>query len=335
MFPKNLFLLCLCAIAFPSYAGKIKVSTEERCRPYRSVEIPKADVNGGLPTNGCSAEDYYFGVSECARSNKPNYRLARLKGFVERPQFDRSNTPYDGLPILMMIYANGKGVPRNYALASKFACEMGEDGLELRLDSLELASKAYANNERMKDIDVCSMVPDYIMEATCVVDNDNHAYVPQREKRLRNIVSKWSSQDMEVYWEVRKKSNDFFGARCDREVDQTGASRMRFSYEESRRLEDGFVELMSEMNLNRLRKSRKLISEEEELQKTFLYMQASDWKYGTVTAEDIAITQKYWLEYRDAWLALARAKGQNEDAWRERLTVQRFIMLKELQSQGE
>lgn len=332
---KNVFLLWLCALVFPAYAEKAKISAEERCRSYIEVKIPEADKNGELSSHGCSAEEYYFGVGECARKNKPDYRSARLEGFIERPQFDRSNTPYDGLPILMMIYANGKGVPRNYALATRFACEMGEDGLDLRLDALESASKEFSNNKAVMDVDICQMVPDYIMEATCVIDNDSHFHVPRREKRLENIVSKWSPEKLESYWVLRKAAKDFFGVRCDQEVDQTGASRMRFSYEESRRLEDGFVELISEMNKKHLRKSRKLMSVEAELQKTYLSLQASNWKYGTVTAEDVAITQKSWIEYREAWLALARVMRQNENAWRERLAAQRLAMLRELQNQSD
>src|SRR5712691_12329207 len=67
----------------------------------------------------CNAEELYYGF------DRPADPVAALQcAYYERahPQPDRGD-PFYGPGVLTMLYANGKGVPRDYDLAIRFACE--------------------------------------------------------------------------------------------------------------------------------------------------------------------------------------------------------------------
>lgn len=65
---------------------------------------------------------------------KPDYVRARWCAYLDRSGLSNGDglghAGFDGLSILM-IYANGLGVPRNLALATKFTCEAGCAQVEL------------------------------------------------------------------------------------------------------------------------------------------------------------------------------------------------------------
>ena len=60
-------------------------------------------------------------MTACTR---PTTRGALQCGWYERAHLDPSvGNMFEGPGILAMLYANGQGVPRNYDLAIRFACE--------------------------------------------------------------------------------------------------------------------------------------------------------------------------------------------------------------------
>ena len=119
---------------------------QAECMPWVGIEPPGTD----LPTaseraslHGCDDEAAYYGIAQAV-----DYRKARLcafthaalsepflgmsvynlpKGAVDTSRCLGCTGVIEGPAILMMIYANGKGVPRNFDLAIKFACEAGPD----------------------------------------------------------------------------------------------------------------------------------------------------------------------------------------------------------------
>ncbi|MHB1678773.1 MAG: TadE family protein [Sulfuriferula sp.] len=108
---------------------------------------------------------------------KPDYVRARWCAYLDRSGLSNGDglghAGFDGLSILM-IYANGLGVPRNLALATKFTCEAGCAQVELEgqlehLQGLAAGAKpegnAYPWNSGL--FDVCDDVTSGEMGGNC------------------------------------------------------------------------------------------------------------------------------------------------------------------------
>src|SRR6185437_3261142 len=84
----------------------------------------------------CDSEALYYGFSA-----PPDFVGALQCAYYERANPKPSNgDPFYGPGVLMMLYANGKGVLRNYSLAIRFACEntwTADAEMEYRLGRLE------------------------------------------------------------------------------------------------------------------------------------------------------------------------------------------------------
>lgn len=67
----------------------------------------------------CDSEALYYGFAA-----PPDFPAALQCAYYERAHPKPSmGDPFYGPGVLMMLYANGKGVPRDYDLAIRFACE--------------------------------------------------------------------------------------------------------------------------------------------------------------------------------------------------------------------
>src|SRR5579871_3314843 len=95
---------------------------KQACAAVDQVEAPAADrptAEEEKSLGSCVSLDAYYGLGEPADPVK-----ARKCAFAE---MDRGvHLPLSGKAILSMLYANGKGVDRNYDFAIKMACTIGD-----------------------------------------------------------------------------------------------------------------------------------------------------------------------------------------------------------------
>ena len=94
------------------------------CDALKKLSLPLEDAppaSMARSLKGCSSEDLYFGIGV----PKDPIR-ARQCAYVERQDPDNGwPNLFAGTGMLMTIYANGIGAPRNFDIAMKFACELG------------------------------------------------------------------------------------------------------------------------------------------------------------------------------------------------------------------
>jgi hypothetical protein len=131
-----------------------------------------------------------------------------------------------------MLYANGRGVPRDYNLAIRFACEntwAGDTEMELRIGHLE----------QLTNFDLCDDATSGLMMGACEFIHRQFS-AADRRRELDLISATWSAQVKEAFKSLAAAEDDFVSARSGNEVDRSGTGREAFSLEEEGRLRDQF-----------------------------------------------------------------------------------------------
>lgn len=309
-------------LLLPRFA--VSEDSDAACKKVEALEPPAKD----LPTkaekaklSGCDSEALYYGIDEDQDPVK-----ARKCAFLELNRGE--GNAFGGEALLMMIYANGKGVPRNFDLATKFACEL--DGAPAELEGrLEHIAKMKAGTDK-GELDVCDDVTSGMMEGMCAGHAERIASVA-REERVGKVAGMLPKAELAKLDDAAKA---FFDSRSDVEVDQSGTGRNAFVTEERAKLEDGLVDALELLAKKSppAAKAEDFKAADAELNKAYSsIMKKKDFEYGTVTRDGIRDTQRLWIPYRDAFVALA-AKAEPAvpaDAWRAWLTKQRIEMLRD------
>lgn len=95
------------------------------CNPFAGKSPPTRD----MPSDGdrarlskCDTTVLYFGIER-----PPDSKDARLCAMIELESGDPTGLPLHDAGMLVSIYANGKGVARNAAVAKHYACVMTQD----------------------------------------------------------------------------------------------------------------------------------------------------------------------------------------------------------------
>ena len=106
-------------VAAAAYAQGQPAVVTEACKSVKNVVLPIDDTVG--LGRSCSPDELYYGTK-----GRPNYRAARSCAWSEWKGLAHPlSDDLDGLvptSTLAMIYANGRGVPRNVDLAIRLAC---------------------------------------------------------------------------------------------------------------------------------------------------------------------------------------------------------------------
>lgn len=119
-------ILLAMAAAAPSSAtpdAQSGTALPAACESLKNLSLPSRDVppaSMAASLKGCSSEALYYGIGV----PKDPVR-ARQCAYLERQDPDTGwPNLFAGTGMLMTIYANGIGVPRNLDIAMKFACEI-------------------------------------------------------------------------------------------------------------------------------------------------------------------------------------------------------------------
>jgi hypothetical protein len=91
------------------------------CAEVKDVELPAQDRPSPEERSAlvhCISQDLYFGFGQPADPAK-----ARKCAYVETEEGNK-DLPFGGKTILMMVYVNGKGAPRNLDVALRLACDL-------------------------------------------------------------------------------------------------------------------------------------------------------------------------------------------------------------------
>lgn len=303
--------------------------TIEACRSVASVSPPAADmptVNDRNRLRNCASIDLYYGLA----NKQADARDARLCAYIELAQGEQS-LPTQGAGMLMTIYANGSGVPRNAQLAKHFACliEWQRDGIERLL--LNIDEHAHTG----KPVGVCDVAPFWPADDIC--SGYEEAIETQRIAGEQHaIASRWSASRRDAFALLAKAADVYAHRRESAEIFKNDRpARMDSIRNQFRReLLDAIKALDAPAGLP----TRDLAALDRDLNAAYrtltkaverAHAENSD-VYDPLTPASLRAAELAWLRYGDSWQRFRAAEYPQTSPERLRalLTEQRLAALR-------
>jgi hypothetical protein len=306
------------------------------CRRLRDVEPPASDWPDAAAVaalDGCDSGKLYYGIGMPADTVR-----ARRCALLESTRDDGSELPFNGMAMLMTVYANGVGGERDLDLATALACRVNGAPFEVHGRVMHL--------QKLKDeggigqgFDFCDDITSGLSQGLCAsrVASMKEA---ERSDKLSHLMMKWTGAERHAFAPLKAAAQAYANASSGNEVDLSGTARAAFVIEQKRRLEEEFVMLLTALESEGIAAPPDAAStfKAADAELNDVYRQIMERKagpegrtdYGTVTQDGIREAQRAWLRYRDAWVAFAAAKYPegNVDELRARMTRQRVDALK-------
>jgi uncharacterized protein YecT (DUF1311 family) len=300
---------------------------EALCTAASHANFPVAD----LPPKGDkgeakSGESYrhYYGIA-----TPVDYAAARRAAFQERERGD--SLVFGGSAILMMLYGNGLGVKRDLDLAIKLACATGHAPAEFEGRVMHLNGMRAAAADRL--FDFCDDVTSGYMMGHCanLAEERQNA---QREHELAKLVTKWPPEHLRTLETLKGALEKYASARAGQENDLSGADRGLVISETLGAMRQGLLEALQSYEQGKLpeHSDEDYRRADAELNRTYKATLSKPQPYTTITAAGIKTTERAWIGYRDAWVALAaqRYPGLSPIAIKTWLTLQRIEQLRNI-----
>jgi uncharacterized protein YecT (DUF1311 family) len=327
------FVLASVLLFLPSQASSQQTDVDGRqeCARRSPIEEPPADLpspEDKQELTNCRSYELYFGLGAPADLIK-----ARKCAYLERDHGKKlPENPFGGAGLLAMIYANGKGVSRNFGLALKFACEVDGAPAEnaARIEHLlQLQNENWAGG----NFNLCDDATSGLMQGWCAKLQEDLTQV-RRLKKLESLTQNWSSEERQAYMELQSVANAFFDCSSSNEVDLSGTGRAAFEIEVEASLKDGFLGALERFERGQLPKAKAtdLAKADAKLNDLYNRIQSAPnqpIEFTTVTPEGIKSAQGAWLRYREAWVEFGKLKYPVvlPESWRAWLTQERVKML--------
>ena len=274
------------------------------CEVAKARELTKGKLKGLLSDEQlakCDETALYYGIGD-----KPDYAAALQCGWFQRthPQNTVGNMFY-GPGVLTMLYANGRGVTKDYDLAIRFACEndwAADAEMAYRIGHLKYLRDGGAENS---SFDLCDDITSGLNDGVCTNIKARMAEVT-RSREVDRIVSGLSDSAKAAFPVLQAAERAFEKARVENEVDLSGTSRAAFQLVEEAKLGDQFL-----INLKRFGKGETSAASEADvsvldrkLNEAYQRIQrspAGKWEFGTIKPGGIRETERKWIALVDAW----------------------------------
>ncbi len=311
-----LFFLCGGVAAAPSY--------EAACQALGKTAFPAAEP-GGLA--GCSAVKLYYGIGTPVDHARARQCALASPGDDQPFREDRG--------VLMMVYANGQGVARDFTLARKAACEAGGAPAEVAGRLEHLAEMEAGRNTR--PIDACDDATSGYMGGWCA-SVANQLKEQKRGAGFARMIAPWSAREKQAFARLETRAGAFFDLRSSEEIDLSGTARAAFTIAEEARQREDFRAAVAAFEKGTLPRDSAAEFARLDARLNAVYRQLKalpEPKWNTVRFDGIQRTQRAWLAYRDAWVAFGQVKYPKvaPNAWRAYFTRKRIAMLEKLVEQ--
>jgi uncharacterized protein YecT (DUF1311 family) len=286
------------------------------CRSFQNAGVPAADKPNAELTQSlkkCDAAALYYKAD-----------------FVGARQCAYFTSDYS---VLTMIYANGKGVKRNWDLAIHFACQAGFAPAEIE-SRVQHLLQLRNNHSNTASFDRCDDVTSGYMMGICATQQEQLAQ-QRRQRQLATLTSGWSETEKQAFSQLQHAANGFFITRSTNEVDQSGTARVELQLEEQDSLQDDLLTAFKKLAQGEFPVYSNTQAVKLDQQLNQLYQRIihnKNFAVGTVERVNVEKTQKIWLKYRDAWVAFGKLKYPQVSAqsWKTWLTEKRIAMLSDL-----
>jgi uncharacterized protein YecT (DUF1311 family) len=284
------------------------------------------------PANLPEPEEISQGYARC--NPLGSYYAQRARGAAAEWQPVRACAEKEhNAAVLMMLHANGFGVPRDYDHAIAHACRVDGAPAELagRVEHL-LAMKAGTDK---RPFDLCDDITSGRMGGFCAGIAEQ-AQGRQRDTRYAAFEKRLTTAQRPSYDRLRKATTAFAEHVGRDETDLSGTARAAFSIEATATVQDQLLDDLRAAEQGALPKAVDIARADAALNAAYRKLMAlpgsgkGEVGDGTVTKDGIRATQRAWIAYRDAWVAFAKLRypAVPAAAWQTRLTDRRTEALK-------
>lgn len=307
-------LLAVSAAAYGQAPSDAICARAERVAlPLAAEDRPDAMTRASLAR--CDSTSLYYGFN-----GKPDYVKARQCAFLE---WDKGGyAPLNGPGILMMIYANGLGVPRNLDMAQRFACKVSGaapaeiEGRLAHLDSLRTAAGK---------IDICDDITSGLMSGYCAQVQARFRQ-RDREARFTALTARWPVAHRTAFGDLRLVFGQYAESHAFEEQDLSGTARRMIVISMREKLEDEFAAAVAGFEAGKLPRFTSAEFAAADARLNEVYLRVMSRKPGTRS------TQRIWLRYREEWVRFGALHYPRvtEDSWKTWLTLARVKIFEEL-----
>jgi hypothetical protein len=287
--------------------------------PSVAATIARSAASNVAPAAGqCDEQALYYGFGK-----RPDYQTAFQCAYWHRAHPGVPNQWLEGAGTLAMLYANGDGVPRDYALAIRFACEVGDKGgqnSEERIGRLEgLRDGKLPSGTRF---DLCDEQMSGAMGAYCSDLSEKQADVG-RARRIEIIRTRLPQQAQAMLPALQAAENDFEQARIKGEHPGGGGSgSVGFALEDQNKLREQFVINLEHFGAGKIPKAISTSRQQAQRALDLSYAAAlavprdPNAAFGEPTVNGLKATEAAWQELFEQWMRFVRVAYPNlsEDA---------------------
>lgn len=307
---------------------------ETECRKWADVAIPRQDI--GTAPEDCDTRALYYGDDGHGRGRDD----AAARQCAYRMRAAGNDDAFDGSGVLMMLYANGRGVARNIPLAKRFACEY--EGAPAEVEGRLAHLDAIAEGTDKAPLDVCDDITSGMMGGVCAARDADFARVI-RSERWAALQANWTPAQRSTLAALHKAADAYFDSASGNEEDMSGTARGALAVDAYERLDIALLRDMErfETGARPDEKAADFPAADKALnaayRRTLAALDAgkgdgASGEYGTIRPEGVRETERLWLRYRDAWVAFAAARYPDTaaDTWRAWLSRARARALSEI-----
>jgi hypothetical protein len=321
------FLLTLLSI--PAAIAQHEISdpgAKQICASVKEVELPASDRPTAAEEKSlakCSSVDAYFGLGKPADPVK-----ARKCAYAEIDRGEKDLVRGKG--ILTMVYANGKGVPRNFDVALKFACTIGDAPGDAagRVHELDRIRKS---NPATGAFSICDHSSGRTLYEECAILSDRFDRI-ERDQKLADLSAKWKPNQQKAFHAFLEEAGRFYKVQANNGVNLEGT----FEVQEEAFLWNNLLSDLQKFEAGELPtfSAGELQKAQADENAAFQRTQTGETsRWGTVTRESLRKSEEEWRRYGEAWIAFARQKypdvpAQTWKAWLDQdrmVSLQRFL----------
>lgn len=283
------------------------------CQVARTAALaiaPPAGTLSGNQLSNCDESTLYYGMGQ-----KPDYAAALQCGLHHLADYHAhggGGDLFSGPGVLTMLYANGQGVRRDYDLAIRFACEMGD--VEAGVTDKEMAFRIglleqMRTQEKPEKFDLCDSLLGPTGESSCATLEASVA-AAKNSSKVEKLAQGLPAAANTALDKLKAAEDEFETVCSDKEVEQSGTGGPAFVEMERKALDDQFRSNLQRFGRGQIPAASKadLAQLERELNAIYRRIQnspASKWE-GTIQPEGIKETERKWIALADAWMAFGR-----------------------------
>jgi hypothetical protein len=283
--------------------------------PPVAASLAREAASKVAPAAGkCDEQSLYYGFGE-----RPNYQAALLCAYRHHAHpYAPRNSSLEGAGTLATLYANGYGVPRDYALAIRFACEVGNRGGSNESERIgRLQALRDGKLPSGTSFDLCDEQLSGAMGAYCSELSKKQADVA-RIQRIAAVKVRLPRQAQIMLAALQAAENAFEQARIKGEYPGGGGSGSAgFALDDQNRLREQFVINVERFSRGKLPRASSAIRQQVQRELDAVYAAAiavprdPNAPFGGSTVKGVKTTEAAWQKLFEQWMLFVHVAFPN------------------------